>query len=251
MRKPYDIEQINVMVWLRFPLILGVVLAHCNLYAILEQGDGYVLEMPAWLVFIFNELYLVVLPPRVPILFIISGYFFFRTLNGCKPDNEFFIGKYKKRVSSLLIPYIIWNAIAIAMLYVKYEIIEKTPLTFIDYMSGFWDFTQRVGYDPANGPLWYVHDLMVITLMSPLIYMLTKNKKAAHWYLFILSVLYATNICLPLVGFSNDAFLFFSIGAYIAIHNVNITKISGKIGVIMLLLYLPSQLFFNRLAENS
>ena len=75
-KEPYDIEQINVMSWLRFPLIMGVVLAHCNLYAIIEQGDGYVLEMPAWLVFIFNELYLVVLPPRVPILFIISGYFF-------------------------------------------------------------------------------------------------------------------------------------------------------------------------------
>ena len=38
MSKPYDIEQINVMAWLRFPLIMGVVLAHCNLHAILQIG---------------------------------------------------------------------------------------------------------------------------------------------------------------------------------------------------------------------
>jgi peptidoglycan/LPS O-acetylase OafA/YrhL len=250
-KEPYDIEQINVMSWLRFPLIMGVVLAHCNLYAIVSNWEGCTSEMPSWLVFIFNELYLIVLPARVPTLFIISGYFFFRTLNDKKANGQFFIDKYKKRVSSLLVPYLIWNCIAIAMLYVKYDIIEQTPLNFIDYLSGFWDFIPRAGFDPANGPLWYMRDLMVITLMSPLVYVLINNKRTVYIYLSILSVLYATNICLPLVGFSNDAFLFFSIGAYIAIHNVNLTKISNKTGLIMLLLYIPSQLFFNRLEENN
>ena len=39
MSKPYDIEQINVMAWLRFPLIMGVVLAHCNLHAIITNWE--------------------------------------------------------------------------------------------------------------------------------------------------------------------------------------------------------------------
>ena len=45
MRKPYDIEQINVMSWLQFRLIMGVVLAHCNLYAIILNWDG---SEPSW-----------------------------------------------------------------------------------------------------------------------------------------------------------------------------------------------------------
>ena len=250
MNKTYDIEQVNVMAWLRFPLIIGVVLNHCNLYAIWEYMLGYKPDIPLWLIFILNDLYTIVLPSMVSTLFIISGYFFFRTLSDKGVNNSFFINKYKRRVNTLLIPYILWNCIAIIMLYIKFNIIEKTPLSLVDCLSGFWDFTQRTGSDPANGPLWYVRDLMVVTLLSPFIYLLTKNRKVAHIYILVLSVLYATDISIPVAGFSGDAFLFFSVGAYIAIHKLDLTRISNKTGVVALILYIPSQLFFNRFEDS-
>ena len=76
MKEPYDIEQINVMSWLRFPLIMGVVLAHCNLYAIFTNWNGVAPDWPNWLIYIFQYFYWLLLPARVPTLFIISGYFF-------------------------------------------------------------------------------------------------------------------------------------------------------------------------------
>ena len=69
MARPYDIEQINVMAWLRFPLIMGVVLAHCNLYAVIGNWEGSNPDWPGWLIYIFNYLYWLLLPARVPTLF--------------------------------------------------------------------------------------------------------------------------------------------------------------------------------------
>lgn len=77
--KLYDQERVDVMTWLRFPLILGVILIHSNLFALVTMWEGTAPDWPEWLVYIFNNFAYLVLPPRVPILFIISGYFFFRS----------------------------------------------------------------------------------------------------------------------------------------------------------------------------
>ena len=63
------------MAWLRFPLIIGVVLNYCNIYAIWEYMLGYSPDIPLWLIFILNDLYTIVLPSMVSTLFIISGTF--------------------------------------------------------------------------------------------------------------------------------------------------------------------------------
>ena len=79
----YDQEQIDVITWLRFPLILGVVFIHTNIYSLVKMWEGASPQWPQWLIYVFNYLYLIVLPEPVPVLFIISGYFFFRN-NGAK-----------------------------------------------------------------------------------------------------------------------------------------------------------------------
>lgn len=247
MRRPYDIEQINVMVWLRFPLIIGVVLAHCNLYAIVSGWEGINPAWPAWLVYFFNYFYWLLLPARVPTLFIISGYFFFRSQT--KRNVHFFVDKYKRRIYSLLLPYLVWNAIAILLLYFRYDVITDNGYSLTDYLSGFWSSTINKNGLPANNPLWFMRDLMVVTLMAPVIYYLVKGK-CGLLTIVSLAACYAINVRIPVCGMSIEAILFFSVGAYLAIHRVDITSIPRSLGVIMLLLYIPVQLFMNGLSSD-
>lgn len=246
-KEPYDIEQINVMSWLRFPLIMGVVLAHCNLYAIVANWEGSNPDWPAWLVYIFNYLYWILLPARVPTLFIISGYFFFRSQK--KRDTHFFVDKYKRRIHSLLMPYLIWNTIAILVMYFRYEIIGDNDYSLTDYLSGFWSSVINGNGLPANNPLWFMRDLMVVTLMAPTIDYLIKGKYGLLAIIFF-AACYVTGIKIPVCGVSMEAILFFSIGAYMAIHKVYITSIPKYLGTIMLLLYIPIQLFMNGLSPD-
>ena len=247
MRKPHDIEQINVMVWLRFPLIMGVVLAHCNLYAIVSGWEGCNPAWPAWLVYIFNYFYWLLLPARVPTLFIISGYFFFRSQK--ERNIYFFIDKYKRRVYSLLLPYLVWNAIAILLMYFRYDVIVEKGYSLTDYLSGFWSSTINGNGLPANNPLWFMRDLMVVTLMAPVINYLVKGKYGLLT-IISLSAFYVMNVRIPVCGISLEAILFFSVGSYLAIHKVDITSIPKYCGIMMLLLYIPVQLFMNTLSSD-
>lgn len=247
MSKPYDIEQINVMAWLRFPLIMGVVLAHCNLYAIITNWEGCAPDWPGWVVYIFKYLYLLLLPARVPTLFIISGYFFFRSQKD--RDFHFFIDKYKRRVHSLLIPYLIWNAVAVMLMYFRYDVIADNDYSLTDYLSGFWSSTINGNGLPANNPLWFMRDLMVVSLMAPVITCLVKGK-CGFLTIISLAVCYAINIEIPVCGISIEAILFFSVGAYLAIHRVDITSIPQKWGIAMLLLYIPVQVYMNSLTSD-
>ena len=245
----HDQEQVDIMTWLRFPLIIGVVLVHTNIYALVEMWEGAPPQWPEWLIYIFNYLCLIVFPARVPLLFIISGYFFFR--NSSKTDRTFFINKYRKRVDSLLIPYIAWNTIAIIILYLRFNLIAKEGYTAADYLSGFWDFSQRPDNGPANRPLWYLRDLMIVSIFAPLLYQLLKRRATAILYFAIITVCYITNTGISVTGFGGDAFMFFPIGAYIAIHKIDITKIPTYIGITTLVLYIPSQLVLNHIDDSA
>ena len=77
-RPMHNQSDIDVITWLRFPLMIGVVFWHNNLYALVEIWEGTAPQWPHWLIYIFNYLHLIILPAPVPVLFIISGYLFFR-----------------------------------------------------------------------------------------------------------------------------------------------------------------------------
>lgn len=245
----HDQEQVDIMTWLRFPLIIGVVLVHTNIYALVEMWEGAPPQWPEWLIYIFNYFYLIVLPEPVPVLFIISGYFFFRN-NGAKRQIHF-ADKLKRRINSLLVPYLIWNTIAILILYIRFNVIAHENYTITDYLSGYWDFSQRYNYDPANRPLWYMRDLMVISICTPLLYHLLKKNTTAILYFAIITACYITNTGIDITGFGGGAFMFFAIGAYIAIHNINITKIPHSIGIATLVLYIPLQIVLNHIGDNA
>ncbi len=249
MKEPYRSGLANVISWLRFPLIMGVLLTHCNLYALVTSWEGTCPEWPAWLIFIFNGLYLAAMPPIVPALFVISGYLFFRSQ--APRDKSFFIYKYRRRAHSLLVPYLAWNTIAIIILFVRFNIIEGKGYTVPEYLSGYWSFSPREGGDPADGPLWYIRDLMTVSLAAPLFYIFLRKKVAGILFLAFVILMNALDIAIPAPGFSNTSIVFFSIGAYLAIHNIDISRIPDYIGIGASILYIPSQLALGNISEDS
>lgn len=165
----------------------------------------------------------------VPAFFIISGFFFFY-----KIDNFGYVEyskKLKKRFFTLFIPYIFWNLWPCIMITGGnlFSIIfrEKSFDALVFYYSSLWNdgffrifWNINDGGYPSNWPLWYVRELMVMSLLSPLIYILIK--KVNIIYLSIIIFLYVFFKIPEIPGFFPNSIVFFSIGAYFAIKRKNI-----------------------------
>lgn len=163
----------------------------------------------------------------VPMFFLISGLNFFRNYT---PDKQ--IEKLKNRTKSLLIPYFAWNTIYCAFVIITSNTAisqffinrEKYALSFPNILFGclyHWN---------CNSHFWFVFDLILIALLNPLFYYLLKNKWlglitlcAGYFTCFIFKVQ------LPLIlVYRTDAFFYYLVGAYIAMHLIEFTDLTEK-----------------------
>ena len=142
--------------------------------------------------------------------FLLSGMLFF---NGIESVKGCFL-KMKKRVRSLLVPYVIWNVIFIFW----YIALQNLPGidSFINSdivgsltKNGLLDALRVLYWEPANFPLWFVRDLMIMVVLSPVLYYLIKYLK---WIAPILLVVIS-----PLVNLHVSPF--FILGGCIAMHS--------------------------------
>lgn len=182
----------------------------------------------------------------VPLFFIFSGYLLF--LNVEQYNRKTYEGLLRKRWHSLLKPYIVWNVLMVLwtlMLLMVGIIFHGKPWSgigeyFLDNgcIHMLWDNsvwgerTTWLGVTTHNSgpvllPFWYMRDLMVMVLLSPLVCWLVK--KFRLFYLVILLVIYAFDIRVSWTsGTLTVAALFFSIGAYFAIKKENFTEVLWK-----------------------
>lgn len=198
--------------WLRFPLIFLIILLHC--YSVVR------LEGPR--VSYFKAIYAFSLwlgETGVPGFFFISGYLFFLS-------KKSYLQKLKTRIHTLLIPYLLWNAILLSLYLIAYaagypQNINYRSITeycLIDYIRLFWD---RGSYDNGNFvpllcPFWYIRNLLIMSLLSPLLYYIVKYGR--ELFLLIVSIWWMMtyhNAFIP------QTLLFFSLGAYFSIMDVN------------------------------
>ncbi len=232
--------QFKTFDWLRFPLIIGVVFIHCfgkpfDFDAIdfsnLSGMDCYNL----FRVCISRVLTHIC----VPVFFLISGYLFFIGLE--KWNNHIYFDKIKKRCKTLLIPFLIWNSAFILLSLVglyKHSGLSGIQGFFIqhEYWHLYWDCNvwnlDRLNWcgatvcasGPYLVPLWFLRDLMVVCLCSPIFYFVFCKIRIVG--LFLLLICYVSGIFINKPGFSAMAFLFFGAGAYFRINNIDMTRFS-------------------------
>lgn len=143
----------------------------------------------------------------VPIFLLISGYLFFRE-GSYVLTKELWTTKLKKRISSLLVPYLLWNFIG----YIIYAL--QAGFSFDDFFHSFWviDIPGRGGSSPIDGPLWYVRNLMIMVVISPIIAYMIKYTKC--YLILIMTILWIIQIP-PFNKGIGIAFYFFSLGGYL------------------------------------
>ena len=198
--------------WLRFPLIFMVITLH-----------GYsVVQLPGNHSTFFHSVYPFALwfgETGVPVFFFISGFLFFLS-------HKTYLEKIKARCHSLLIPYILWNALLLFAYIVAFvvgnpqDINGKNMSDFMwtDYLRLFWD---RGSYDNGNFvpllcPFWYIRNLLILSLISPMIYIM--NRYLREGYLLAVIIWW---ILTPHNAFIPQSILFFSLGAFFSIQDKN------------------------------
>lgn len=165
----------------------------------------------------------------VPLFFFISGCLFFTGFDGwswpiCRK-------KMLKRVRTLLIPYLILNAVC--FLYPPTANPDRLPVIgflwdSVSYCQGWenWAGFDMQLYYPNNVPLWFVRDLMVMVLLSPALYWLVRRGGVV--WLTISALAYWTGFLACAPGFSSNALFFFSLGAFFSIRKMDVVDFSRK-----------------------
>ena len=224
--KPTDLQS-KVIAFLRFPLIVLVLFLHCN-FTTLSEGWAS-LPFASTFMRVFSQH---IAPLAIPFFFFISGYLFFKT-GQFSPD--IYIKKLIHRIQSLLVPYILWNLLYLLLAIIIGLFAGKIPIldiifdnmSFSNGLKAFWDISLIQGGSslaaPIAIPFWFVRDLMVAMVFSPLIYFGVKlfiflgGKRPLVRYLLFLAVIFGIGYCPAIPGFNPDAWLFFGYGAYYGI----------------------------------
>ena len=156
----------------------------------------------------------------------------------CTTVNYF--PKFRRRVRSLLLPYVLFCLLAVIGLIINHTLhghsLTDSIHTFLGngrWLHNFWDvhttgqntnvlgITKPVSY-PILIPLWFIRDLMVIVLMTPLIGWAIRCLRIG--WIAVMVVLSITGIWIPLVGFSPSSCLWFSIGAWFSINGISMAS---------------------------
>ena len=179
----------------------------------------------------------------VPIFFIISGFLFFVKLE--RWDSQIWINKLKNRVHSLLIPYFIWNLIAIlvSLYFFSSRWIVKggaPPNLIIWYeniggLKAFWN--SESGLWPIDGPLWFIRNLIILVILSPIIHYYLK--KTGILGLVILGILYIFRWWKEIPGLELSGFYFFSLGGFFSINQIDFSSFFKKYRLLSTSLAVP------------
>ncbi len=225
---------------LRFPLAVMVVFIHMtpnviNLFDAefpLVSGVGMLNLVGIILSHVLSHI-------AVPSFYFISGLLFF--VNFQQWSWSGYKKKMKSRMNTLVIPYVLWNLCTFLLLigwmlkdvWLKGEsmadiyslIADRSWHIFYDYHE--WD-TDKINWlggtlrmtGPYDLPLWFLRDLIVVSVLTPFIYYFVKKLRIVG--VVLLFIAYISRIWIIVPGFQITAFFYFTTGAYFALHRINV-----------------------------
>lgn len=206
---------------LRFPLITGVILIHCNLLPSLD-ADGIGRGFDVWSYKVIGLLSGVMARSCVPLFFILAGYLYFRGIDYLTPRLWWY--KTRRRAVSLVVPYFLWNLVGLCAFLVKRYLGDSAgfgqytdvSLSFGTVLAGFWAVPHTLY--PYDFVLWFVRDLIVVAFfLVPVVWYMTLGKV---WVLVI------STLAMMVWGSGMmyiDGWYYFYVGAYIAVARIDIS----------------------------
>lgn len=167
----------------------------------------------------------------VPTFYIMSGYLFFWNIND-KTCLEWYYDKLQRRIKKLLIPYVVWNLVTLGLDYTKYLKRSVCWLPYQEMTVGDILYRTLFAYQPIDLPLWYVRDLIVLIIMSPVIYYIVSQKTCCV-FIFTISVWY---FCGGNILVNPVSVLFFTIGGLLGIKKMDLILFREKMHINILFL---------------
>lgn len=213
-----SVRQSELIKTMRFPLMVLVLYEHSVRY----YSAPIMLSMDSANIFHFltemiSHFFCAI---AVAWFFFFSGFLYFYHLEEDQFGKKWILGKWHRRLHSIVIPHVFWNLLNVVIVLLVTWLFHIIGITInSDQMVGvekgplFWFIT-----GPINFPLWYLRDLIVMSLLAPAFYYPVKK-----WPWISLAVI----LILYLVSFKVDFFLFptfsiFGMGAWMSIRKDNI-----------------------------
>lgn len=203
--------------WLRFPMIVGVVVLHVDIPLAAERAT------------IFGEFVFFVrcclADLAVPLFFFISGFLFFYKTHFCW---ETYKKKLHRRFYSLVIPYFFWILAFMVMTLAIQMFLPSlnnrkllSEYSLGEFFNSFWNYS-GLGYGcPMLSFLWFLRNLIVMVFFTPVVYGLIKCTRGL--IILFMIVCYIFNYSFGIVGFPKS-WLFFSFGAFFSIYRINFVE---------------------------
>ncbi len=134
----------------------------------------------------------------VPMFFFISGFLFFRNISSIEGVKS----KLRKRVRTVLLPYLLWN-----LIYYAINLLYK-PGSGISIIS-IYDAAFNYTYNPS---FWFVCQLILLNVISPLLYYAFKGEmRNSVILILVISLLIYFYIDIPYIN--EDAIIYYYAGA--------------------------------------
>lgn len=212
---------------LRFPMLILIVLIHCNL-SYKSHGSLGNHDIANSIMYFISEC---LCRGCVPLYFAISGYLFFQGMVNFRWD--FFTHKWHKRTKTLLRPYILWNFIGFLVILLIHSNMLKSffpglppvEVNFTYFLKCFWKVSDQYKFfepagSPADSTMWFLRDLMVLNLLSPLIYILLR--RIGKIFIALVLLCFFCGIWVRITSLSITGVLFYSIGAYVSLRKLKV-----------------------------
>ena len=223
--------------FLRFPLCLAVIFIHIHADVVAPCTEGLSLTTVQHF---WNTVYVllthVATHVAVPIFFLFSGLLFFKGMDAW--NGRIYISKIKRRVNTLLVPFVLWNLLFFLLVYCPgfianlrndslayalQQLFDKFSWhIFVDASTWGQERVNWLGmHIPSTGPivipLWFLRDLIVVSFIAPVIYFLVKKGK--HLAMCVLLLAYVSKIWPLVPGLRVDTVFYFSLGAFLSVHH--------------------------------
>ncbi len=180
----------------------------------------------------------------VPFFFTFSGFLFFASL---APTFSGFKAKFASRVRTLIVPYLLWNCLGLLILYIVQSLHGNATMAGEKLIRSYTviDFLNRLYPHPVQYQFWFLLDLLVYVLASPLLYLLIRYTGLLVPLLFgalYFSPVYKFYLHISDASLHPEGMLFFSLGAWAAIKGFRIPKVGNGVVVFLALAWIAVNL---------
>ncbi len=168
-------------------------------------------------------------PIAVPLFFFFSGLFIYNNVKSI--SRRLYFNKLKTRFYTIVIPFFSWAILYYIILsFYKQEHYSEWwhALTNIDYYKGIfyssesshiicrqgWFGTETYLIFPQMVFLWFLRDLYILIILSPIIYFLAKYVPVLSF--LVLSFCFITATWFPFIGFDIGGIYFFFLGVVLS-----------------------------------